>query len=674
MEVEVFLKRYNVSKNELMEPLLQGSDVPMVIKGNSGSGKTLRFLTRIAYLLESGLAKDSNMLNLVYDAKTARRMNAQYKTMFGEEYHPMFVDMFSFCYRIVQFYDENNGHAQRTVYRDMEKAANRILNDTFKIQLDKQNIIRLLQKINECKNLMLSEKDIAEITFMNIDFPAFYNAYEKFKKNKKIYDQGDVVHEALHILMYDTEIVELYRQRFQYINVDDAQELSYASHMILRLLHAQKDSLCAFMDESQCIDINNSAYPEAFDMWEEYYGGLKTIELTQNHRMNKSIASIASKFANGDETSIKAANDEECDVKYKGFSEWKKMYDYALRLVKEEKMQTAFLYREVAYALPLVDIFRSNDIPVNFRCNIKKYMAHPIVKDLCNFVALFHNPRNIRAFFEIHEKMGLDMSNRILLEIDERVKNDENADVYQAVMESGYKSAGRKKLASCMEDIRLVSTQTTFEMIQYILDKHNYYNEMKTQGFETNDAHLLSIQVMAERYPDSAQFLNVMKELMEFPSDEQSDVIVSDIFSSKGQEYSRVCILDCFASVYPKDTKNEDEEKAERNLFFVAITRAMDQLEFFTSKRCFQARMEISPFIFELHGKQKTSTQKVEAASPSRKLKENDLKRGVKILHTTLGVGKIMKVKEGMMQVQFAEETKMLNVKLCIHNKLVEIA
>lgn len=673
MDIEVFLQGNNLETMEQMESILQESRFPMVVKGNSGSGKTLRFLTRIAYLLDSGTAKDSNMLNLVYDASAVRRMNKKYAQLFGDKHHPLFVDMFSFCYKIVAFYDVNNGHAERKVYRDMEKAVRRILNDTFKVQMKKQDIIRLLQKMNESKNLMLSEKDISEITFPGIDFPAFYNTYEKFKKNKKIYDQGDIIHEALHILMYDSEIVELYRQRFQFFNIDDAQELSYAAHMILRVLQAQKASLCAYMDESQYIDIDNSAYPEAFDMWEEYYGGVEIITLEENHRMNKTISALAGKFLNDDENSIKSANEEECEIKYKGFSEWKKMFDYALRMVRESDEEIAFLYREEAFAVPLIEVFKTNQVAINVHCNVKKFLLHPVVKDLSNFVALFSNPRNMRAFFEIHDKMGLDMSNRILLEIDERVKNDENADVYQAVMESGYKSAGRKKLASFMEDIRFISTQSTFDMMQYVLEKLDYLNYMKGQGIDSNDASLLSVQVLADRYSDPEEFLNVLAGLMELESDEDSNIIVSDIFASKGRQYSRVCILDCFASVYPKPAKNEDEVKAERNLFYVAMTRAMNQLEFFTSKRCYQARLEISPFVYELHGKSDEQPQKNSNRNISRKLKENDIKRGVKISHTTLGVGKVMKVKDGMMQVQFAEENKMLNVKLCVTNKLIEI-
>lgn len=673
MELQEFLKNYNLENWEHMEEILTDNKVPLLVKGFAGSGKTLRFLTRIAYQLTNTSIQREHMLNLVYDAETARRMSKRYAEMFTEEaVQPVFVDMFSFCYRIVKFYDDNNGHAERKVYRDMEKAVKRILADNYKIHMHRQDIVRLLQKVNVCKMQMMSEKEIAEQSFEGIDFPAFYNAYEKFKKNRKIYDKADVIHEALHILMYDKEIVDLYRRRFQYINIDDAQDLSYASHMIVRMLHAQKASLCAFVDESQCIDISYAAQPSLFASWKDYYGEVKTVYLTQNYRMNKTIAELANTFYYKGEAVLQKANDEECDIKYKGFAQWRKMYDYAQKITMESDEETAFIYRESAYAIPLIDTFRNEDTAIRFRCNIKKFMGHPVVKDLCSFITLFMDARNMKSFFEIHERMGLDMSNKVLLEIDERIQKDENIDVYQAVMESGYKSAGKKKLASYMEDIRMVSKQSTFAMVQYVFEKQGYAEYMKAHEIDQDDANVVSFMVLADRYAAPQEFLQALKEIATVESQEDARIIIADIDTLRGQEFSRVCLMDCFASVYPKPCKTQEEADFERRLFYTAMTRAKNHLEFFTSKRCFTTRLEISPFIFELHGK-KENAVKPKPSTGVRRLKEGDFKRGLKITHATLGEGKILRIREGMMEVQFAEETKMLNVKMCVKNKLVEL-
>ena len=137
-----------------------------------------------------------------------------------------------------------------------------------------------------------------------------------------------------------------------------------------------------------------------------------------------------------------------------------------------------------------------------------------------------------------------------------------------------------------------------------------------------------------------------------------------------GRQYSCVCMIDCFAHIYPKFKGNAYEEAFERRLFYMGMSRAVHHLELFTAKNCFGTRLEMSPYIYELHGKRK------EASKPkavSSRLREQDFKRGVRIEHASLGKGTIKRVKDGMMEVVFAEENKMLNIKLCIKNKLVKL-
>ena len=105
------------------------------------------------------------------------------------------------------------------------------------------------------------------------------------------------------------------------------------------------------------------------------------------------------------------------------------------------------------------------------------------------------------------------------------------------------------------------------------------------------------------------------------------------------------------------------------------FTRAKHQLEFFTSKRCDVTRLEISPFIYELHAP-KEEEAKVAGERPvaqPKKLREGGLRRGMRITHATLGEGRIMKISEGMMQVQFQTESKTLNIHHCIMNELIDL-
>ena len=81
----------------------------------------------------------------------------------------------------------------------------------------------------------------------------------------------------------------------------------------------------------------------------------------------------------------------------------------------------------------------------------------------------------MRAFFEVHKYMGLDMSNRMLLEIDGIMSDQPQMDIYQSIIASSYKASGKRLLSSYMEDIREVSGGTTFDMLQFVLEKFAYW-------------------------------------------------------------------------------------------------------------------------------------------------------------------------------------------------------
>ena len=664
-KMQEFLAKYEIAPCEHIETVLDTSTTCLVVRGCVGSGKTQLFLSRLAYLLESEAAQKEQMLNLVVDASSARMMKQAYRERYGCEKTPNFVDIFSFAYRIVSFYDEKNQNT-RKVFSNMQKAADKILRTQFKLICSNVEIERLLQKVYQCKLRLLNEKRIAEIKMDNIDFAAFYNAYEKFKKQKKIYDKADVLQEALHILMYDKEMLELYQQRFAYITIDDAQELSYAAQMLIRILQAHQAKLCAFVNPQVSCDLTYDADATIFDAWKDDYEDYKEVVLTTTHRLNSTLCELTNRFI---PSTMTTASTEECEIKYKGFSEWKKMYDYALKRV-EEKEEVAFLYREDAIAIPLIEHLVSNQIAVNFQWNIKSFLNDSIVKDMVNFLSLFINPRNMRAFFEVHKYMGLDMSNRMLLEIDGIMSDQPQMDIYQSIIASSYKASGKRLLSSYMEDIREVSGGTTFDMLQFVLEKFAYDANMRKERRTIQDPVWIALQILAAKYPDPREFLEVLRGLINISSSEHADVYVLPLRAAYGRQYSCVCMIDCFAHIYPKFKGNAYEEAFERRLFYMGMSRAVHHLELFTGKNCFGTRLEMSPYIYELHGKRKEASK---PKATSSRLREQDFKRGVRIEHARLGKGTIKRVKDGMMEVVFAEENKMLNIKLCIKNKLVKL-
>lgn len=680
MILKEFLETYNLEIGEEKQQFVHAKQHTL-IHGKAGSGKTFLLLARIGYLIKHEKASSEEMLNLVYDGEAAKKMAQDFRTTFRDfEDMPSFIDFHSFCYRIIRYHDKQYSRTSRRAYRNMESAIRKLVKDMFALDLSNHDVRALMRKISHCKNMMLSENEITKIEIANIKFSELYKAYENFKAARNIYDQDDILVETAHILMNKPDILQIFQSRYTYIHVDDAQELSFVSHMILKMLVSDETILFVTADRDQCVDMDHCAYLDALYSFKETYEHAHIYELKENYRNNKTIVQMANTFMfqHNTEEALYTKNMEECDIKFKGFSELYKLYEYALRKAIEDEGEIAFVYRDFAMAIPLIDTLRSHQIPFQLQGSVKKFLQNSIIQDLCYFIELFIDPKDMRAFYEVYPKMGLDISNKVLLEVSDRLHADDSVDIYQALMESSYKAAGKKKLASNMENIRMVSMKNTLGMVDFIFDIFKYREQVLQQlGIAMNDANILAFKVLADRYCDPMEFLSKLKVLSECQCDESSSHInIRSIQACRGLEYDRVCLLDCMASTFPARSCDEDELQEERRLFYMGITRAKHQLEFFTAKRCFRTRLEISPFLYEVHNKNESdeSQEHIGEAVHIKKLKESNIRRGMKIIHTTLGKGSILKVSDGMMQVRFAEETKTLNIKLCLKNHLVEAA
>ena len=84
----------------------------------------------------------------------------------------------------------------------------------------------------------------------NLDFLALYKEYAKFKDKKDIYDYDDILAVATEILVKDTVLLEDVKKHCHFVHVDDAQELSFLAHMLLKMVSSSTHELflCADMD------------------------------------------------------------------------------------------------------------------------------------------------------------------------------------------------------------------------------------------------------------------------------------------------------------------------------------------------------------------------------------------------------------------------------------------
>lgn len=675
MSVVEFIEEYSGKLDEEQQRLLEVQNHPVLINGSVGSGKTTLFLNRIAYLLKSEVANKSEMLNIVFDKTVAKQMERQYRYFFGDDGSaPNFTDIYSFAYRLIRRQCEIEGKSCKKAYRDLNSVIVRLSKEMFGIKLSKDQSYDVLGKISECRNLMMSEKQISEIEISSckkIKFLPLYQEFQKFKEKKGIYDYDDILTIAIETLMKNKDLLAEVQQTCQFIHIDDAQELSFLGHMLIKIIASNTTNILMLADLDVTIATKRAPYPQALNAFKDTYPEAEIITRNINYRSNATIVDVCNKFYYKEKAKLIHNNEDTCELKFKGFAELSKLYAYASKKIDDYEGNIGFLYRDFSMAIPLIEMLKEKGISFCFDGNMKNFIQNQFVCDMWNFIELLIDSRDMRAFYEVYETMGLDISKRVLLEVAERLRVDETVDVYQALMESNYKQAGKKKLASLMERIRMAENKSTLDMIRFIREKMGYNDYLlKTIGSIQSPA-IYAFESLAQRYDNPDEFLYKLSSLKEFQGDLSSRVHILSLDNVKGMEFDLVCFIDCIRQVLPKL-----DCKEERTLFYNGMARAKHDLEFLSAKRSGGNRLEISPYLYEIHDSVTETTDetvKTNVTSTPKKIRLTNLKRGVMIVHKQWGVGKIMKIDDGMMHVQFDEGLKQMNMRLCITKKLVEL-
>ena len=151
---------------------------------------------------------------------------------------------------------------------------------------------------------------------------------------------------------------------------------------------------------------------------------------------------------------------------------------------------------------------------------------------------------------------------------------------------------------------KIVASMTVENRLRYLAENTNIRGTIeKNRAFETAYNRILSISsAFGNRTEDFLVAIALQTDTDVYDSKSEK-VSLMTMHAAKGLEFPVVFITGCEDGYIPYHHADSDPEE-ERRLFYVAMTRAMDQLYFtFTSKRRIhgkQVRRSISPFVTEI--------------------------------------------------------------------------
>ena len=615
-----FKERYGIELSRQQERAAQVVDGATLLVAVPGSGKTTVLVARLGYLaLERGIAPES-IVCITYTKAAAEEMRARFSRRFGR---PDVAGRITFCTinKLAKDIYEDSCRRHGTAPRRVDPTAVRgILYDVCrharKGYVSEGDLVDLECAISYVKNMMLLDdaRAIADITDSIKRFDEILALYQDGLTSRGLMDFDDQILLAFDTLDRDRNLWWSYRSRFRYWCVDEAQDTSRIQHNLVWRLAGRDGNVFMVGDEDQSIFGYRGAYPKAMLNFKYAYTNAFVLKMERNYRSGEEIVSAAHRFISQNKGRIdkamvadrgSGATVRAIDMESRA-AQWQVVYD----LARSKEGNIPVLFRNNDTSIPLVDRLLRDGVPFTMRRGKRTFFDSAVVRDVRAFFDLVENPRDANAFMKIYRKAHCYIKKR---DAEWAVRNARRgkSDILEALIEqmSSYRkrweverdTANAEEFAALIRGMR----DTLPAVALASLSGSGYADYLVEKG--QSPAKLEILRDLAARVASAGELFRRLEELDAFfaqPShpEDGARLTLSSVHSAKGLEFDTVIIVDAVDGTFPSTAPNildRSKDSAatyqeERRLFYVAMTRAKDELVLLRPKG------ERTPFVDEV--------------------------------------------------------------------------
>lgn len=583
------------------------TDRPLIILAGPGTGKTRTLTHRMAYLISEKGISTQKLLAITFTNKAAHEMAQRLEKLLGMETASQIT--------IKTF------HALGvTILREAGESIGISPNFAICNESDRKSILREinpdlrdkelndhLDRISEAKSKLAT--DSSRIDQAGVENKVF-QSYELALRKNNLLDFDDLIVKPVQLFEQHPAILKRYQDHFQWISVDEYQDVNLAQYRLLRLLTSADANLCVIGDADQAIYGFRGADKTFFLQFNKDYPNAKTIHLSKNYRSIQPILNastqVISRSADRKPLEIwselvsttrldiyEAPTDKaeaECVVhqieKMVGGTSYFSI-DSGRVDDEDETAGRSFsdfvvLYRIGALSKPLIEAFQRSGIPFQ-SAGQTPFFERKEIQEIIAFLWLIHNPNSSYH----REKLATQFQQTNLL--------------FQELVES----APALSVSALIQKVNnLLITKSPDDARTEFVKKLI----AKAAPFEN-------------RLGEFLQVITLEKETDDY--DPRADrVTLMTLHASKGLEFPVVFIVGCEENLIPyrREGKEFDLEE-ERRLFYVGMTRAQEKLVLTHSKK---------RFLFGKFLRNKSSRFLADIENALKEFKEMEYKKSIK--------------------------------------------
>jgi len=286
--------------NEAQRAAVLATEGPVLVLAGAGTGKTRVLTTRLAHILNQGLARPWEVMAVTFTNKAAREMKARIERLLGMPVDRLWLGTFhALGARILRRHAEMIGLKPNFTILDTDDQL-RLVKQLLEAQSvdDKRWPARaVLAVFQRWKDRGLTPDrvpagDSGEIAGGRV--VELYAQYQERLRTLNACDFGDLLLHGLTLLTTSAEVLADYQERLKYLLVDEYQDTNVAQYLWLRLLAQKHKNICCVGDDDQSVYSWRGAEVGNILRFEKDFPGACIIRLEQNYRSTGHILAAAS--------------------------------------------------------------------------------------------------------------------------------------------------------------------------------------------------------------------------------------------------------------------------------------------------------------------------------------------------------------------------------------------
>lgn len=590
---------------------------PMLVLAGPGSGKTLVITRRTQWLIEKAGVAPGNILVVTFTRAAAGEMRSRFDRLMDGRHLPVSFGTFHAVFFTILKYAYNY-RVDNILSEDEKYGILRDIVHQIDVEMDdeKDFLMNIAGEISRVKGDMMPLEHFYSANCSKDVFEDIYAGYEQKLRRMRRLDYDDMLVQTWQLFKERPDILLAWQKKYTYILIDEFQDINRIQYEIIRMLARPENNLFVVGDDDQSIYRFRGARPEILLGFTKDYPGAKMTVLNRNYRSTGSIVARAEGLIRHNEhryaKHMTASREKGREVFVKAF---KKPTDQYLKMIREivdmhEQQgiaweQIAVIFRTNIQMSGLVEQFMVYNVPFVMKDSVPNIYEHWIAKDIFAYMNIAFGSNSRADYLRIINRPNRYISRSYL---DEDPVNLSNVKDYLENREWMM-----ERIEQLEYDLYMLASMGPYPAIQYIRHSIGYDEYLKEyamgRGIKEDDLLEVLDELMdkshayktwEEWFKAIEQYSETLKIRSRQRFEAAEGVRLLTMHGAKGLEYDVVYIPDANDGLMPhKKAATESDKEEERRMFYVAMTRAKNDLRVYFTRERYGKASEMSPFVGE---------------------------------------------------------------------------